>query len=121
MADIIAIKDYFKKLQKVLISEAEFTFFSYKMAKKTKVDDLLCCILAVLPESYKKALKQRISTNTDANKYISVTGYNRLSKVIKKPFILSKDIYVYNYGEVDLLIKSIITNIERDIIELDGI
>ena len=56
MEDVVAVKDYFKKLQRAVNEEAEFTFFSFKFVKKNRIDDLLCCILALLPDSYNREI-----------------------------------------------------------------
>ncbi len=118
MADIIAIKDYFKKLQRAINEDADFTFFNIKLAKKNRIDDLLCCVLALLPDSYKKALKKR-AVNV-ADQLTSVSAYNRLEKLIKKPFLLNSEIYVVQYNEALSLIRAITSNIERDINKLEG-
>ena len=44
MADIVALKDYLKKLQKIINFEATFTFSHWKLVKKTRIDDIMCCI-----------------------------------------------------------------------------
>jgi len=114
MADIVALIDYFKKLQRA-IDNADLTFFKYKILKKTKIDDLLVCTLAVLPDCFKRAMKKRLNTTT----LPSVSCYNRLTKVIKKPFVLNKDYYIVDYGEINSMIKTIKQSIERDIMTLE--
>jgi len=110
MIDTSELKKYLKKLQRT-VDGAEFSFFGSSIAKKNKIDDVLVCIIALLPESYKRTMKKRVAID----KYPSVSSFNRLSKVIKKPFFLSKDFYIFNTGEVLTLIQNISKNIERDI------
>lgn len=114
MENISALLDYFKKIQKA-IDTADFTFFQYKFVKKNRMDDLLVCTLALLPESFKKAMKKKLQIDV----FPSVSCYNRLSKIIKKTFILSSDFYVINYGEAVTLLKGIKQNLERDIKKLE--
>lgn len=82
MADIVALKDYLKKLQKIINFEATFTFSHWKLVKKTRIDDIMCCIYATLPDTYKRMLK----TKTDIQRYNSVlvtgTSYKAYCKNI---------------------------------------
>ena len=114
MEDINALQDYFKKLQRA-IDNADFTFFNYKFVKKNRIDDLIVCTLAILPESFKKAMKKRMQIDA----FPSVSCYNRLSKIIKKPFPLSSDLYMVDYGQATTMIKIIRQNIERDVRKLE--
>lgn len=114
MADSLALQDYFKKIQKA-IDTADFAFLNFRIVKKSKIDDLLVCTLALLPDDFKKAMKKRLKLDM----FPSVSCYNRLSKIIKKPFILSKDYYIIPYGEASTMIKSIRQNLDRDIRRLE--
>jgi len=114
MADIQALQDYFKKLQRA-IDTADFAFLNFRIVKKSRIDDLLVCTLALLPDTFKKAMKKRLQLDV----YPSVSCYNRLSKIIKKPFILSGDYYIIHYGEASTMLKSIKFNLERDIKQLE--
>ena len=51
MVDIIALKEYFKKLQKIINFSAEFNIGNRRLIKANKINDLMCCILATLPDS----------------------------------------------------------------------
>lgn len=114
MADSLALHDYFKKIQRAL-DTADFAFLNFRIVKKNKIDDLLVCTLALLPESFKKAMKKRLKLDT----FPSVSCYNRLSKIIKKPFVLSNDYYIVSYSEANTMLKSIRQNLDRDIRELE--
>ena len=80
MADIVALKDYLKKLQKIINFEATFTFSHWKLVKKTRIDDIMCCIYATLPDTYKRMLK----TKTDIPKII-ITKINILMLSVVNP------------------------------------
>ena len=114
MADSSGLHDYFKKLQRALDS-ADFSFLNFRIVKKSKIDDLLVCTLALLPEEFKKAMKKKFKLDL----YPSVSCYNRLSKLLKKPFILSGDYYIVSYGEATTMLKSIRQNLDRDIKNLE--
>ena len=114
MADILALQDYFKKLQRAL-DAPDFNLLNFRIVKKSRVDDLLVCTLAILPESFKNAMQKKL----DYNSYPAVYCYNRLSKIMKKPFILSKEYYIIQYSEASNMIKSIKLNIDRDIRRLE--
>lgn len=54
MEDLTDLKKYLKKLQRVISNDADFTFFGSNYIKKNKVDDIWCCILASMPNIFKK-------------------------------------------------------------------
>ena len=107
MVDIVALKDYLKKLQKIINFEATFTFSHWK----TRIDDIMCCIYATLPDTYKRMLK----TKTDIQRYNSVLCYGLLTKLIARTFFLDKNLVIVNITEVNKLINGIIMTIEQDI------
>lgn len=111
MADITALKDYLKKLQKAINYEATLTFSHWKLVKKTRIDDIMCCIYATLPDTYKKMLK----TKLDIQRYNSVLCYGLLAKLMAKKFFLDKNLIVLNITEVNKLISGIMATIEQDI------
>lgn len=114
MEDITALQDYLKKLQRA-IDNADLTVFKYKFVKKNRIDDLLVCTLAVMPDVFKKAMKKRLQLDM----FPSVSCYNRLSKLAKKTFFLAPDYYLVNYIEATVMLKSIKQNLEMDIRRLE--
>lgn len=114
MEDVAALQDYFKKIQKA-IDNADLTVFKYKFVKKTRIDDLLVCTLAVMPDSYKNAMKKRLQLDM----FPSVSCYNRLTKIMKKTFPLMPDYYMINFYEANTMLKSIKLNLEGDIKKLE--
>ncbi len=111
MVEIDAIKDYFKKLQKVINFDSTFSFANIRLVKKSKIDDIICCVYAKLPDSYKKMLK----TKVDVKRYNSVLCYSVLTKLLARKFFLDKNLCMINITEANKLISSIILGIERDI------
>ena len=114
MEDLTELLNYFKKLQKA-IDKADFKVLKYKFVKKNRIDDLLVCTLAVLPDSFKKAMKKRLKLDM----FPSVSCYNRLSKIIKKTFLLTPDYYMINFYEANTLLQSITKYLESDIRKLE--
>ena len=110
MARIKEIKDYLRKLDNLIRNNAEFTFMDFKFVQKTKVDDLLCCFLAVLPEKYKKCLKEKKS-----EQFNSIITYQIMQKALIRPFYFNKNLYVIRYKKVLKNINTIMLMIERDI------
>ena len=114
MADVTEIKNYMKRMLR-LVNTADFSIFGSSLVKKSKVDDLIVCIFALLPDSYKKTMKKRVPLDL----YPSVSSLNRLSKIIRKPFFLSKDYYFFKTSEAITLIQNVSINIEKDIRKIE--
>ena len=83
MEDLTDLKKYLKKLQNTIARDIDFKFFGLNFIKKNKIDDVWCCILASLPEIFKKNLK-----STFSKKLNSIIAYNHLFDALKS--ILSK-------------------------------
>ena len=114
--DIIAITKYLDKLEKIITYEAEFSFANYKLIKKTKIDDTLCCLLASFPDTFKKFIQ-----HPHSNKYQSVLSYNLLFRAIKGKFILNSNVYLVNTEKVTEYIKTIKIDIEKDVERIEKI
>lgn len=109
--EIKEIKDYFKRLQRVLNQEATFNLIRFSLVKKSRIDDVMCCIYATLPDIYKKMLKSK----TIAVKYRSLLCYNMLAKYMAKRFFLDPSQIIVDIAETNKLISTILGTIERDI------
>lgn len=114
MTNVVELKKYINKLTRS-INSADLAIFGSSIVKKNKIDDILVCFIALLPDSFKKTMKKRVPIDV----YPSVASFNRLSKIIKKPFFLSKDFYIFKTNEAITLIQNINKNIERDINKLE--
>ena len=107
---LLELKNYFKKLQRIVLRDADFNFFSLSFFKKNKIDDILCCVIATLPDSYKKNMRTDLS-----KKLSSVIAYNALFNAIKIKCPLSSDKYMVDASKASRLIDTITKSIERDI------
>lgn len=103
---------YFDKLLKIMKSAGEFEIFGYKFFKKTRIDDILCCIIASFPLKYKAFLKRKV---TEKKQYSSVISFDVMYKKIKNPFFFNNSIYAVDYHEVIKMINTIMKTLERDI------
>ena len=110
MADVTEIINYFNKLNKIINYEADFTLIDIKFVKKNKIDDILCCILKLLPDSYKRIMKQK-----EGKKLNSVLAYDMLFSAIKNKFIFNSDVYLVRFKDVTKYVKIIASTLERDI------
>lgn len=111
--DITAIANYLDKLEKVVNREADFSIGNYKLIKKAKIDDVLCCLLASFPDVYKKAINR-----TRGNKYRSILSYHLLFNAIKGKFILNNSVYLVNSENIQEYINTMKHTIESDVEKL---
>ena len=111
MAEIQEIVSYLKKLQRIIQREADFTFFSYKLIKKEKIDDILCCYLASLPDSYKKTM----NNVTLKRRYNSMMNYKMLMQSVKLRFRFNSSVYLVKHKQAIDTISAIIATLEKDI------
>lgn len=108
--DLTELKKYLKKIQRVVNCDADFKFFGSHFIKKSKVDDLWCCVLATLPSIYKKNMK------TDLGKKLSsVIASNHLFDALKKKCFFNSQMYSLNVEDVNKSIDTILATIERDV------
>ena len=110
MSDIDLIIDYFRKLERTIMYDADFAFIDVRLVKKNKIDDLICCILASLPESYKKMMRQK-----EKSKFSAIILYDLMFKSIKRKFILNSGVYLVEAENAKRYIESIIRSIGKDI------
>ena len=107
---LLELKNYFKKLQRIVLRDADFNFFNMSFFKKNKIDDMLCCIIATLPDIYKKNMR------TDLGKKLSsVIAYNVLFDSIKRKCPFNSNLYIVEAEKANNCINTIINTIERDI------
>ncbi|MBR6127395.1 hypothetical protein IKQ21_06895 [bacterium] len=104
-----SIKNYFIKLRKIVTNGADLNLIKFKLIKRGKIDDTLCCIFALLPEPYKKALKEK------RQKLTSIVAYNYLSSILTKKFPLGSEYYIVKTRDTLKYIDAIIQTIEKDI------
>ena len=116
MYDSTELKEYLKKLKEI-IEHPEFSFLSYRVLKKTRIDDLICCIFAILPKEFKDALKK--IKDTDKKNYPSLLAYNILSKIIRTKFFFSQDLYIAEESEINELIGKINNYFDRDLRKIE--
>lgn len=114
MTDVAAIKDYLRKIQRTVEANADFGLMNDKFIKKNKIDDLLCCIYATLPDAYKKLLR-----SSELKKYKSAICLDTLINKLKHKFLFNPSIYVVNVNEIKSLVSTCISTIETDLAALE--
>ncbi len=108
------LKTYFNKLQRAIKQNAEFRFFRWSFVKKSKVEDILCCILATFPDSYKKMLHM-----SGGKHYNSILSYNLLLHAIKQKCLFNPNVYMVNVNNASKKISIILQSIEQDIRQIE--
>lgn len=108
--NIVEIKKYLKKLISSLSTELVFSWGDAKFIKKKRIDDLLCCIEATIPQEYKNYIQR-----TGAKKLQSAKAWNDLNVALKNKFFLNSDIYIIRSKEVVSLIQVLQKTFEPDL------
>lgn len=113
MDDLRAILDYINKIQRTIEYNADLSLGNSKFVKKDKVDNLLCCVLAKLPDKFKKKMR------VPGNKYRSVGAFKLLQDVITKKAWYMPSMYKVDISKAKQLIASINSYIAKDLEEID--
>ncbi len=112
--DVAAIKDYLRKILRTITLDTDFKIFKSSYVKRDKIDTLLCCILAKLPDSYKKLMKSSVKS------YSSIVSFVLLQKVLTRKSLLNPNCYKINKERATQLINTVLTSIQRDIHTLES-
>ena len=107
---VTEILKYLKKLDNVLQTDAVFNLGNTKLVKKSRIDDLLCCLEASLPKefkNYKPKIGQRFLQ--------SLTIWHQLNDEIKNVFKLNKNLYSINVHDATRMIQILEKTIASDI------
>lgn len=107
---ILNAKKYLKKLQSTINTRASFSFGSIKIVNKSAIDDVLCCLEAILPQEY-RTYSQRYGTS-------GMKSYMYLQKIhaaIKNKFFLSTDVYSVKHVELEPLITAFSKELRHDL------
>ena len=118
MTQIENVKKYLKKLKNTINMHHEYKFFGKVFVKKTYIDDILCCFIAMLPNTYKQVLEIKIVQEQE--NLASIKEYLELMSCIKKTFFLDSKVYMINLKKTNKLIKSLIINIEKDLKQMQN-
>lgn len=114
---ITEIKKYLNKLKMAVNSQALFfNMGNWHLVKKNKIDDLICCIEANIP--------QKIRANINKINKIdlgSIETFKHLKNILTKKFILNNNLYSINSNITNSYIQHIINNIENDIKHIENL
>lgn len=106
----IELKKYLKKLKYLIENDASFSLFNTAIVDKKKIDDILCCVEASIPEDYRAFVKKN-----GAHRLKSYSNYTQLLKAIKNKFFLSSNMYKINFSEAIKYIQLYSRAIDSDI------
>ncbi len=110
MEDLTVFKDYLIKLQKMIKYNTDFNLGDSKLIKKSKIDDLFCCVIASMPDVYKKYLR------TDYDKrFSSINTFRLLDIELKHKFFLNPSFYIIKQSQCEKLISAVFESFENDI------
>lgn len=103
--NISELQKYLRKLKNIIETEASFSFGDTKIVDKKKIDDVLCCVEANIPNMYKAYLKKGGPRKLSSN-----NCYLQLLVAIKNKFFLSTNVYkvdaVDSIGCINVLLKT---------------
>ena len=116
MVDFEATKSYLQKLKKIIRDKAVFSFGNRCLTKYSEIQDVMCCILAILPVSYKKNMTMK----SKIKRYNSIKMFALLNKALNRKFFLDKNLCVIDIMKVNQLIDGICSSIIKDISSIEG-
>lgn len=106
----ITLRNFLKKLLKVIREEASFTLINTKIVDKNRVDDVLCCIEGSIPKDYIAYTNRQGARSLKSQKL-----YEQLLEAIKNRFLFSTSWYAVKYKEAEQIINSLIVAYDNDI------
>ena len=105
----LSIKNYLKKLLRILTQEATISFGKKKIITRNRVNDILCCIDATFPAEYKEYVSKNGPKGLKTSMY-----YLQLLAAIKNKSILGSSYFSVNFDEATQYINSMIASVESD-------
>ena len=112
------IKKYLYKMINFVCNGVETKFFGYKFIKKSKVDDILCCLLSSVPYVYKQKIELDIKLEQEG--LSSINLYKRLLKESQNTFFIYPAKYFINVDKLKIIIDTLIPLLEKDIAFLES-
>ena len=113
MDELQEIISYLKKLERTIEYNSDFVFMNTRFIKKDKIDNILCCILAKLPNEFKK--KMRVADN----KYRSVSAFKLLQDNITQKSFFGPSMYKYDFAKSKQLLASLKSYLPKDIEDMN--
>ena len=103
MTDISDVNKYIRTLEN-MINSPILKFFSLGFVKKTKIDDIMCCVYSSIPEEIKYTRNSNVKSNATLKK---------ITLCFKKCFF-DNTLYSYNILTLKSLINEYKKNIKAD-------
>lgn len=106
-------KGYLNKLTRVINYQATFTWFKTKIIKKTRIDDILCCIEGSFPNEYKDFVRKQGSRGLRG-----YTCYQQLVMTLRNKSMLFSDSYSVDSSEAIRQIQVLGTTLKSDFVKV---
>lgn len=108
------MKKYLTKIRD-LLENPTFHLGDRRYLKVVRVDDLICCMEACFPETFKKIIKAKKFSIVESGKYYK----NLLAALKAKKGLIFSDCYVVSYRAAITYIEAFSRNIDSDIKKLE--
>ncbi len=102
---------YLNKIRDLIERDAIFSFKATRIVSRSKVDDLLCCVQASLPQEYTNYVKKHKGKTLH-----SVVCYDGLLKAVKNKFLFSRNVYSVNYADAQSALAELQKAIKSDMV-----
>ena len=106
---LLEIRKYLKRLKTVVERQASFYFFGSKIIDKIKIDDVLCCIEASLPDDYKSTARKY-----GLSKFKGYSTLVKLNTALHKKFLFFDSYCSIKQDEVFQLIDNLPRALDSD-------
>ena len=104
MVDTSDVNKYIRALENIIESPV-LRLFSFRFVKKTKIDDIMCCIYSSIPEEIKNTKKNSIKSNSILKK---------INMCFKRCFF-DNTLYSYHFSTLKSLIDEYKKTLKLDV------
>ena len=103
------LKLYLNKLKRIITNESSFSFGNKRIISKSRVDDIVCCVLANYPDDFTEYVKRNGIKSLQSH-----LCYQQLLAVVTKKFILSPEHYLIDFARFIGLLGMLIQTMEKE-------
>lgn len=113
MENLADIKDYVNKILKKIQQNADFKFLGNNLVKRRTVDDLVCCIIAKLPDEYNKKMQ------TASGRYVSMGNFAKFQSTLRQKCWWSSSSYWIKISDAEAFGTAFLNSLPRDLKRLE--
>ena len=107
------IKKYFNKILNTISIHYSFRLFDYYFIEKRRIDDVLCCLLAIIPKSYIDMVNLDIAIEQE--RMCSIKAYKSFLEVLKTPAPFSSAHYLLSKNKIQKDIDNLLPLLVKDL------